>query len=281
MNNQRTFGMLMLAALTSLSFAQTGNPLSDGWSSGGHSFKNGNYVRGAGQFSFDMYSTSFTVQSGDAFTASVGGNSWTAGDQVLALGAVFVASPTATANGWTSYSTGVFNDNITSSLRMVSKFGSDPTSFGASTISPHNGNGAGSFSGGAGGLGSVLIANTAADLSATPSGVLRQGSITEIYNGSGVDSVSTVVGRMMYVHNAGIVSSWEVFLNVTLLNSMYGGTYSDLANFGDRGLMTAQRGTNSTLFTDSMVATEAVPEPFTMVGLGLGFAALVRKRRKN
>jgi hypothetical protein len=66
--------------------AQTGNPLADGWTAGGHSMKNGNYNRCLGRFSFVLYTKIFTVQSGDAFTASVGGNAWAVGDQVLALG---------------------------------------------------------------------------------------------------------------------------------------------------------------------------------------------------
>jgi hypothetical protein len=130
-------------------------------------------------------------------------------------------------------------------------------------------------------LGSVLIGNTASDISATAGGTLRQGSITQIYNGSTTDTVSDTIGRMMDVQNTGVVASWEVYLNITLLNSLYGGSYTDLANFGDRGLMTAQRGTSSTTFTDAMIGTEAVPEPVTMVGLGSGIAALERNRKKS
>ncbi len=269
--------MLALAGLSLLAshaFAASGDPLADGFTYGAHSYQSGSFVGGSGQFSYDLYTKSFTLGSGDALLTTVGGSTWSVGDQVIGIGGVFQNTlPTASANGWGSaYSSTTINTNITSSLRMVSKFGASPTAWTTSTSTPIPGNGNGSFSGGQGGFGSVLLANTAGDLSSTASGVLRLPSIAQLYTGS-VANINAEVGRLVYVHNAGIVSSWEAYLNVTLLQSLYTGTGA--MAFGNRHNVALQRGGG---VTHDAVVLDPVPEPAT---LSLVALAALRKRKKR
>lgn len=256
----------------------TGDPAADGWISGGNALANGSYIRGAGLWSYDMYASNLTLSSGSALLNTVGGSTWSVGDQVIGLGGVFVAAPSAPGSGWGPFSsyTGATNTNTTASLRMLGKFGSDPSAWSASTFVPGNGNGNGSHSGGFGGLGSVLLANTAADVGSVTSGTLRLPSISQIYTGSSAINIDPSVGRMMYIYDSStLVTSWQLFLNVSLLDSLYGGTYADLPAWGDRHSISLQRGTNATLLQDSMM----VPAPGAAVMLGVFGLAAARRRR--
>lgn len=258
--------------------APTGNPAADGWISGGNAMANGSYIRGAGLWSFEMYASNMTLAPGSALLNTVGGSTWNPGDEVIGLGGVFTAAPSAPDNGWGPFSsyTGATNTNTTSSLRMLGKFGSDPAAWSASTLVPGNGNGNGSHSGGFGGLGSVLLANSAADLGSFASGSLRLPSVAQIYTGASAININPAVGRMMYIYDSStLVSSWQLFLNVSLLDSLYGGTYADLPAWGDRHSISLQRGTNSTLLQDSMM----IPAPGAAVMLGLFGLSAARRRR--
>lgn len=278
MTHTRSLYMITLAAgtLACAAVAQTGNPLADGWVSGGHSMQNGVYARGAGLFSYDVFAQQLMVTSGSAFESSDGAFSWLVGDEIVGIGGVFVAAPSATDNGWASYTTSVGNnDNVTSSLRMVSKFGVAENSWSPSTVAPASGNGSTSHSSGHGGTGSIIIGNTAADVPNFASGALRLPTVAQIYTGSGVANIDARFGRMQYIHSNGIVSSWQAYLNVSLIERELGGSYADLPAWGDRHSVATQRGTNSTLLHDALV----VPTPGTAALLGLGGLIACRRRR--
>lgn len=275
--------------LAASAHAQTvsGNPSADGWVYGGNSMENGVYVRGGGIFSYGVYQQNIVLSAGSNLLSTVSGSTWSIGDQVIGLGGVFVTSPTAPAAGWgpgssysTSQSTGAggsasVNGNVTSSLRMVGKFGTDANAWGASSLAPGGGNGLGSTSAGHGGIGAITLGNSVGDITGTASGLLRLPSVAEIYTGSGTVSISNTVGRMVYNYGSGgIVTSWELFLNVTLVQTLYGGSYADLPAFGDANIVTTQRSTNATLFHDAVV-----PTPGAAAILGLGGLAAARRRR--
>lgn len=275
--------VLPCIALSAQAQTVTGNPFADGFGYGGHSMANGNYIRGGGLFSYNLYSAGFNLTSGSNLLTPVGSSTWNVGDQIIAVGGVFNAAPSESANGWSSgtYTPAnvgdTVNSNITSSLRMVSKFGSSPTSWGASTVLPGSGNGLGSDSAGHGGLGSIVIGNTAADVTSVASGTLRLGTVAQLYDGTSSVAISSSVGRMIYIYDtAGNVSSWQTFLNVTLTNALYSGTYADLPNFGDRVNVATQRGTSSSRFHDALVV---VPTPGSAALLGMAGLMAARRRR--
>lgn len=292
---------LAIASLTAMAFAAiasanpTGNPAADGWTAGGNSLANGTYIRGSGNFGYTTYVTEFSLTSGHGLLATVGGSTWTVGDDIIGIGGVVDPNtPAGTANGWgVNYTGDGLNSNYSSSTRMVGKFGTSPTAWSASTTAPSPGNGLGSDSNGHGGLGSVVLANTAGDLGATPSGTLRLPSVFRMYDGTSsvnLDAAAGIkVGRMVYnwsvIGTLNIISSWEIYLNRTLLNSLngsgdlLGNTFADLPNFGDRHNVALQRGTNN--FTDALVQANPIPEPATMTMLGLGAVALLRRRKKS
>src|SRR4051812_7943430 len=112
--------------------ALTGVPATDGWSAtGATSLDNGTYIRGAGNFAFDLYATSYALDPTSSLitsTASDTGFQWLAGDQVLGVGGVVVAGEPAANYGWGNVSGDSINSNLTSSVRIVSKFGVSPAS---------------------------------------------------------------------------------------------------------------------------------------------------------
>jgi hypothetical protein len=263
------------------------------------------YIRGGGIFSYTTYGQRFSVPAGSPLLSTGQGTfNWNAGDEVIGLGGVFITAPTAESNGWgpasaysTSQSTGgggsaAINGNITSSLRMVAKFGTspDPYSSGppasgswlASTLVPGGGNGLGSDSAGHGGLGSVILANTAADLTGTPSGTIRNPSVAQMFNGVSAVAIDPRVGRMVYIYDgSNTTRSWQVLLNVSVLNANYfgqllgGQSITDTPQWGDRGNVAVQRGTNSVLIHDALF----VPAPGAASLLALAGLASVRRRR--
>lgn len=298
---RRSMGTLWCAlaiagAASSLHAQATGNPAADGWTAGGNSMANGTYIRGGGIFSYTTYGTNFVVAPGSNLISSAGTFSWNAGDRILALGGVFVTAPTAEDNGWgpgssysTSQSTGgggssSINGNITTSMRMIGKFGNSPVaytgpgmgSWTASTIAPGGGDGLGSDSAGHGGIGSVVIGNSVGDIGSVTSGTPRLPTVAQIYNGAGTTPVDVRVGRMVYVHASSIVSSWEMLINLDVLAANYGGTFSDLPQVGDRGNVAVQRSTNAVVFHDALVT---VPAPGAAGAIALGGVLAMRRRR--
>lgn len=288
------WGAIVAATLvSSLASAQTitGNPFADGWTAGGNSMANGVYIRGGGLFSYQTYVQSFAIQAGSNLLATTSGSTWSVGDTVIGIGGVFESGPTAEDNGWgagSAYDTSQavagggstsINGNISTSLRLVSKFGSTATSWSPSTIAPGLGNGAGSDSSGDGGVGSVLLATTVGEIASYTNGVARLASVAQIHQGPTSIALDAKYGRIFLQKNSSnIVSSWAAILNSTLLEADLGHLYADLPGVGDRHNIAVQRSTNSRLFNDALIA-DPVPEPATMTVLGMAALAAWRKRQ--
>lgn len=263
-------------------FASTGDPVADGWAYGSNALENGTYVRGDGNFGFDIYSTSLTLGAGSNLLDA----NWQVGDTVLGIGGVINAISNPAQLGWPSITGPTVNDNLTQSVRIVTKFGTSPTAWGASSNAPSAGNGSGSFSGGAGGDGSLLLAtyspasNNGLHLHPSPDygllpSILGPNLVHEIpllqrYDAGVVTTLASTAGKLIYTLDGNdVLATWEVFVNVSLLEG-----YGIVPELGDRGLQTLQRSTG--VYTDGLV--EVVPEPATLALLTLGSVALLRRR---
>lgn len=280
------FSSVALAALSGSALAAiTGNPVADGWSFSGNSLANGTYVRGEGTFSFDIYSSAFTVQAGSGLVISDGAYSWLAGDQVLALGGKFVPT-TASAAGWSSFSPNPYsgggvavNDDVSGSARLVSKFGTSTNTFSTSTTAPFlNGNGNGSIESGQGGDGALLL-RTTSNRSAGGAGLIGMLDVATRYDGVGTpSSLDPRVGRMAYtwsnaIYSAGAIDTWEIMVNVSLLARV--SSYGAYPVAGDDAIMAVQRSTNR--YTDGLVTVTPAPGALALAGLG-GLVVLRRRR---
>lgn len=190
--------------------------------------------------------------------------------------------------------------NLTSSVRIVSKFGNSPTAWQASTTASPNGDGLGSTSSGHGGNGAVLLGTVVGDVDAADEGTIKTSSDANIYNPAEI-SITNSVGKYIYtLDGSDLLSTWEVFLNITMLDELDGtadGLYNaslDLPAPGDRINQALQRSSNATLFTDALGVLPAlqqqpgdteVPEPaslalWTLVGVA-GLTARARRRRRG
>jgi hypothetical protein len=238
----------------------TGDPSVDsGWSAGGNSGALGTYVRGSGLFEYDTYYTGFALQAGSNLVA---GN-WAVGDTIVGLGGAIT-----NANAI----------NLTQSVRIVAKFGTDPTSWEPSTTVVPPGDGQGSTSAGHGGVGSILLATLApgvqtvvpanAGLLLTPANSFRYTPAEAAVNAD--------IGRIIFtvttpaIPSEGELKTWQVFLNTTRLATVLGLPQNDpsIPILGDAFIATLQRSSSSTLFTDAMV-TVAVPEVSSFAFFGL------------
>lgn len=250
----------------------TGNPAADGWTAGGNSLSLGTYIRGSGNMNYTPYSTSFVLQAGSPLI----GGGWQAGDVILGLGGV--AGPSG---------------DLSLSVRLVSKFGTSPTSWSPSSTAVAPGDGNGSLSGGAGGVGSILLATQAPGpqlIIAANANQIQTPTVTQVYNGLDNPAlISDNVGKYIFTMgpntNGNVLSTWEMFLNTSLLDRIDGtvdGMYLtyQLPLPGDRGNQTLQRSNNPTLFVDALIgipelqATAApVPEPASLAVWSLIAAA--------
>jgi hypothetical protein len=281
--SRRWLGGLLLAvgllahSTTTLAASITGNPAVDsGWTAVGNSLDNGVYIRGAGNFGYDLYTTSFAIEAGSPLVAS----GWSVGETVVAIGGQ-IATNDGVSAGWGLPFTGdAVNANLTTSVRIVSKFGTSPTSWSASTVRPNAGNGDGSTSGGFGGEGAILLGTNVGDL-VSPNTLMTVSTNQRYTNGGAtVTNVSSDVGRLIFQTSGGLLSSWETLLNTSRLGALLPPA-SEVPLVGDRINQTLQRSTNATLFTDAMGTITAVPEPsmIVMAGLGiLGVAGYARRR---
>jgi len=248
-----------------------GNPTStgsgaDNWQFALNSLDNNRYIRGAGGFSFDMYRTVDRVRAGDALATMA--SPWAVGDFILGMGGVILGAP-----------------NLTGSVRIVSKFTSfTKGQFTASTNPSPNGNGAGNFSNGDGGIGAVLIGNTPGAVTAANAGMLLTPTTAFQWDGglagpNGL-TISPDTARYVYqVNGSGLLKSWEVLLNVTKLNSQNTGLLAP--DYDGHWNQSLQRGTSNTLYTDTI--NQHSPLPPTLVALvgGAGLLGLGRRLRRG
>ena len=269
--------------------AITGVPSTDGWDKQGNSLVQGTYIRGDANFSYDVYTTAFVLDAASPLLSNSTGFEWQVGDQILGMGGVINNAPTGL--GW-SVSGNAINSQLTTSYRIVAKFGTSPSSWSASTIAPGSGNGAGSSGAGDGGNGAILIgtsnsgAASTGGLSATNEGTfMLPVTGTQYRSGSGGETnVDPRMGRVIYDLGSGnLPTSWETLLNVSLLarnTTAYGitGWTPDYPAIGDRGDLAGQRGAG--VVTDALTT---VPEPgtFAVLGGALFGLSLLRRRRAN
>lgn len=252
----------------------SGDPAADGWQASGNSLANGNYIRGSGNFGFTHYSSSFSLSSSAA--GDIGSANWNAGDQILGIGGI-ISDITPAAAGWPAFTGDAVNANLTSSARISVKFGVNGGGWQASAIAPGAGDGLGSFSGGNGGIGSIILGtNTPPDVLANP-GTLQTVALAQRYDGS-VSAINMDIGRFIFQHNGGgLLQSWQVLLNVTYLNQL-NGLNGDALFVPGRVNQSLQRG--SGVFTDSLV--NPVPLPPTLLIAGLpGLLFLIVRRRRS
>lgn len=274
----------------------TGNPVTDGLGAKGYSLSSGNYVKGDGNYGYQTYGSVFTVQSGSNLEISDGGNSWLAGDTVMAVGGVFDSS---TNPGWVVTGNaingvlGIPDPNSNNETeKLQAKFGTTINSWSTSTIAPNAGNGNSSSSNG--GNGTVVVRSKAYTViepwdGGTPwswssnSGtlLLPQGIDFKEYTSDPGLNVARYIYNWNGNDTTGNVTSWEILLNTSLLgrtNPTFTGNIGQIPDVNSPVVMTVQRGDLDD-FTDTLVTS--VPEPSVIGLLGIGAAALLSRRRRR
>jgi hypothetical protein len=268
----------------------TGDPASDGWTSNGNSLALGTYVRTnvtdspSNLFNFDVYSTSFNLQSGSSLLST----NWLVGDQIVGIGATI--NPTAA---------------LDTTVRIVTKYGTSAATYAASTYLPTIPGGPygdGNGSGGSGGTGGINMATRQMwvqnSLGGTQFTTANEGQIL-VYGdratmGDDFDRVGDVslhnvsndYGRIIYqLGTSNLLSSFETYLNVSLLTR---NALSPSPAAGDLFILSLQKG--DSYYTDAIgrtptAAPAAVPEPSSLVlgvlgASGFGLAFLRRSRRQ-
>jgi hypothetical protein len=289
--------VLVLLAGVAQASTVTGDPIADGWAFSGNSLDNGIYVRGSANYGYDAYGAGFTIAAG----SNLVGDTWQAGDTVLAVGGVFQAI-TAEDAGWTAFSGNSVNSllgSTTNGPKLQAKFGNAAAAWTTSTIAPGGGDGLGSLGYGDGDLvnGVAIQIRTGTGYYIggpafvpgqdqagylgwdTNAGMLmhlaKDSHITWSVSSTLVD-MDKDVARMIWsdVSATGEPASWELLLNVSLIDRLNPGYAGLLPAIGDDVLMTVQD--NDAAYTDALVST--VPEPATMAMLALG--GLMLRRRK-
>ncbi len=297
--------VVMLAATPAMAsvVVVTGNPNADGFASFGNSLSNGVYVRGDANYGYDTYAAGFTIQTGSNLIDS----SWQVGDTVLAAGGIF-APIAATEAGWSAFTGNAVNSllsSATSGPKLQAKFGNSDSTWTTSTIAPSGGNGVGSLSNGDGDLptsGVAIQIRTGTYYTETGpayvpgqeqagilgwdtnAGVLMQlgkSSYVDLSVGGALAGMDRDVGRVIWsasTEGTDYPDSWELFLNVSLVDRLNPSFTGLLPAIGDKVLMTVQN--NDSAITDALANT--VPEPGTLVLLltaGLGLLAYAWRRR--
>jgi hypothetical protein len=286
----------------------SGNPVADGWNFEGNSLQKGLYVTGTANYAFDAYTAGLTVSAGSNLEISDGALSWLAGDIVLGVGGRF-QTITAAAAGWAAI-TGTGQNSLLptsspySGPKLQAKFGTNLATWSTSTVAPSSPNGNGNSSSANGG-GRVQIRT---------SGFFRTGSPTPgqtepwTWDGNSGDllvldksdhilwagdaGIDKRVARMIWIWDDTLkqVSSWELLLNVSLMDRLYPSFAGPLPAIGDQTIMTVQNG--DAAFTDALVAIQAVapvvPEPSALAiwallavatGTGMGVKRLKSRTR--
>ncbi len=263
----------------------TGNPLLDGWASGGNSLSNGVYVRNPANYGFDTFSALLTVTPGSTLAVDDGANSWLAGDTVLGVGGKY-ASITPGEAGWSAFTGGAVNSlwSGTQLIKIQGKFGTAASDFSASTVAPGAGNGAGSL-GTNGKLGAVQIRSSAYFDAATwsaGSGTLMLLDKASHIERSGAAAPDTDVSRLIWNWDAGNarLGSWEILLNASLLDRLYPTLSGSSPAAGVNAILTVQNGDGA--YTDALVTIPAaVPEPSSFIALGALVAPLLALKRRR
>jgi hypothetical protein len=290
----------LLVCAQSTYAAVSGNPVADGWTSHGNSLENGVYTRGNGNYGFETYSATLTV---DAAMAAATSNAWSAGDTVIGVGGVF-ASITPGAAGWDAFTGSAVNSllSVTTGPRIQAKFGTfgplDNTftpngSWGVSSVAPGGGNAIGGLAGGHNGAiqvrgpGYITYSSLNAGQLKPLDGIGGSGSISR-WTGSTTATLSDISSaRLIYtLDGSGELASWQILLNVTRLSAV--SPFAYIPEPGVPALMTVQNNdsgyTDSLLFISSQAA--AVPEPtslsaWAVLALALGGASWRRRKASN
>jgi hypothetical protein len=254
----------MSTGLTANAVLVTGDPSADGWAFSSNTLDNGNYIEGTSNFGYNLYSASFLA---DSTLAGNAGGGWLNGHSILAIGGKRQSTDGFTA-GWGSAFTGIpVNGDLTSSVRIVAKFGTTVSNeVTVSTVKPAAGNGFGSFSGGDLGDGSILLGTPN---SGGLSGLGGQNAFLTFSTnqravGTGTPVVSNInadVGRLIYTLDGTGLLTWEVLLNTSLL------PVGISPSAGANSVLTLQRGAGNV--TNTLVSIAAVPEPGAILFGGL------------
>jgi len=236
----------------------TGNPLDDAWEFFGNSADPGIYAAGSSSINFDLYRAAFFVDSPLTF----GSPNWMSRDVVLGVGGVILS-----ASG---------NDARLDLIRFVTKWGTPQATFSPGNVS---------FSGGAGGAGSIQLATLGGNLDPNLSGFLAPGVLHRFTDNRRFDGTSSVVlanddfGRFIYLPNGPNLGSFQVLINISYVQRVFGlpapQEYTAM-------VMNLQRGGGSRI--EAIVLNTGVPEPGTLtlgmlIASGMGVAVAVARRR--
>ncbi len=296
-------GLMLGTMPAQAAFNVTGNPATDaGWAFAGNSLENGVYVTGSGNYGYDAYGTALTIAAGSNLEISDGSMSWLTGDTVLGVGGVF-HTVDAVTNGWTAYTGGAVNGLLPTTSPYVgpkfqAKFGTSAATWTTSTSAPSSGNG-NSSSGNGGGRIQVRTSgyfqtgthNSGQTEPWTWDGNSGQLLVLDKDNHilwDGDTNLDKRVARMIWNWDDTLkqVVSWELLLNVSLLDRLYPDFSGLLPAIGDAAIMTVQPG-DSGNYTDALVhatQAQAVPEASSIVVWGfltivIGGAAWVRRQQ--
>jgi len=306
---------LALGSSAPAAFNISGNPTAyPGWYQAGNSLKNGSYVRGAGNFEYDIWQfQGGRVPAGSILTTMP--NPWQSGDRVIGMGGFFKAPYSASELGWPALTGGAQNALVGPNARFVAKFGVDSGSggnlFSPSTVAPASGNGIGSFAPiGNGGLGSILVSIAGNRFTPANAGALIMPTIatggpvtgpddvaqfdglfgpTPGHGGNGLDLFNAGANgfpsaRYIFQTNpsTGFLSSWEVLLDIDEVNRYPGALQSTPRGSGN-WIMTIQAGSGPStdgLITSAPLFDTPAPPAFVFAAFGgLGLFSLRRRMK--